>query len=375
MDINKEKEQKKLNFDLNQGIKGGKYSVLKVFHHPKKVKSFIEKKVVAPVYVRIKPTNACPHNCFYCVYNSKFSGIHPESNRKDMIPKQKIFEVLDDLKEMDVKAVTYSGGGEPLSYPWITDVLKKTLDFNISLSVITNGQLLNGKVAEILSQANWIRISLDYPDADTFSKIRGCPKEFFNQVKGNIKNFNKIKNAGCSLGINCVINEHNYNKVLAITEFCKELGVDNLRFAPLWKENFREYHKDIKDEAIRQINKAQELADQKIDIGSTYERYFNKTTGDNFRSYNKCYYMQIVPVIAADQNIYTCHNNAYEPKAKMGTIANKSFKEMWFSNEVDIFFKNFKHQEICTHECSNDEKNQILNEYLACADPHVVNFI
>lgn len=373
--MNSNKKHEKSIFDLNQGIKGGKYSILKVFHHPEKIRSLVKKKVTAPIYVRIKPTNVCPHNCFYCVYNWKFSGIHPDSNQHDIIPREKMMEILDDLKEMDVKAVTYSGGGEPLSYPWISEVLKKTLEYNIDLSIITNAQLLNGEVAEMLGQANWVRISLDYPNAEIFSKIRRCPKELFNQIRENIKNFKKIKDPRCSLGVNCVINEYNYDKILAITQFCKELGIDNLRFAPLWKNNFEEYHKKIKNEAIRQINKAKEFADDKIDIGSTYKRYFDKTTGTNLRPYNKCFYMQMVPVIAADQNIYTCHNNAYNSKGKIGTIKDKSFKTLWLSKETDDFFNHFKPQEICTHECSNDEKNKILNEYMACADPRVVNFI
>ena len=62
--------------------------------------------------------------------------------RKDILDKNKLFEILDDFKDLDVKAITYSGGGEPLLYPYITEVLKKTKDNGIDLSIITNGQLL-----------------------------------------------------------------------------------------------------------------------------------------------------------------------------------------------------------------------------------------
>lgn len=373
--MNKNEKNKNLGFELNQGILSGKYSVLKIFHHPEKIESFFKKNITSPVYVRIKPTNTCPHNCFYCIYNYEFSGIHPESKRTDMIPKEKMFEVLDDLNEMGVKAVTYSGGGEPLNYPWINEVLKKTLEYKIDLSVITNGQLLNNETSDILRQAKWIRISLDYPDMDTFSKIRGVPKKLFNQIKENIKHFNQIKKSSCSLGVNCVVNEHNYNKILDIVKLCEELGVDNFRVAPVWRKGYEEYHKKIKNEAIKQIKKARQNTKGNMEIGSTYERYFNGTSGNDVRPYSKCYYMQIVPVIAANQNVYACHNSAYDPEAKVGSIKNKSFKEMWFSNQTKEFFNKFDPQKICRHECSNDEKNKILNEYLACADPHVVNFI
>lgn len=366
---------KREGFDLNQGIKGGKYSILKIFHHPEKLNSFFTGKITAPLYVRIKPTNTCCHNCYYCVYNPWFSSIHKESNRSDTLPREKILEVLSDLKEMNVKAVTYSGGGEPLTYPHILEALKKTLDYRLNLSMITNAQLLKGEAAELLAQGNWIRVSLDYCDEETFSKIRGKSKELFPDVGENIKNFVKIKNSNCSLGVNCVVGEHNFNKLFDIAEFCKEIGVDNLRFAPVWEPNFEEYHSPFKEKALEEINKAKDLKDKNFDVGSTYERYFERTTGKGNRTYKRCFYMECVPVIAANQNVYTCHNNAYEPEGKVGSIKDKSFKELWFSEETAEFFKKFNPQEVCTHECSNDEKNRILNEWLACSDEKVVNYI
>ena len=180
--------------DFNQGIEGGKYSILKIFHHPKKLDSLLKKKITAPLYVRIKPTNKCSHNCFFCIYNPKFSSIHPESNRMDEIPLEKMMEILDNLEEMGVKAVTYSGGGEPLVHPNITEILEKTLKKKIRLSMITNGQKLEGKSAELLWNADWIRISLDYHNAKLFSKIRNKPKKDFYKVKNNILEFAKNKN-------------------------------------------------------------------------------------------------------------------------------------------------------------------------------------
>jgi radical SAM protein with 4Fe4S-binding SPASM domain len=373
--MNEKEKNKNLGFELNQGIGSGKYSVLKTFHHPQKLSSFLEKKVTAPIYVRIKPTNTCPHNCFYCIYRFEFSGIHPESVRTDMIPKEKMFEILDDLKAMGIKAVTFSGGGEPLHYPWINEVLKKVLDSKMDFSIITNGQLLHNEAAELLSQAKWIRVSLDYPDAETFSKIRGVPPTFFDQIKENIKKFGRMKNSNCSLGVNCVINEHNYDKVIKIVELCEELGIDNLRFAPVWKSSYEEYHKNIKDEALRQIEEARKNSPPGMEIGSTYGRYFDGSTGGSVRAYDRCYYMQIVPVIAANQNVYACHNSAYDPEARIGSIKDRSFKEMWFSRETEDFFNNFNPKKSCQHECSNDEKNKILNEFINCAHPDVVNFI
>ena len=48
---------------------------------------------------------------------------------------------------------------------------------------------------------------------------------------------------------------------------------------------------------------------------------------------------------------------------------------MWFSKEAEDFFRGFNPCEVCTHECSNDEKNQILNEFVDCEGEGVKEFI
>ena len=124
------------------------YETSKIFRHPYKLQSLLEGKVTAPIYVRVKPTNRCNHHCFYCAYDSN-SPI--KIDRTLEIPCEKMMEILADFKNMGVKAVTFSGGGEPLIYPHIEETMEKTLDYGIDLSIITNGQKLNNKRAELYS--------------------------------------------------------------------------------------------------------------------------------------------------------------------------------------------------------------------------------
>jgi MoaA/NifB/PqqE/SkfB family radical SAM enzyme len=106
-----------------------KYSDLKIVGFPDKLQSFRDGTITAPIYVRLKPINRCNHDCFFCVYaqsNRKeipatedgldhiISKMHEDMNEADVIPTRKMLEVLDDFKEIGVRAVTYSGGGETL---------------------------------------------------------------------------------------------------------------------------------------------------------------------------------------------------------------------------------------------------------------------
>jgi MoaA/NifB/PqqE/SkfB family radical SAM enzyme len=355
-------------------LKKGKYSKLKIVWHPEKLNSFITGIPTAPIYVRIKPTNRCDHNCFDCVYNADFSGIHTSMRKEDEIPREKILEILRDFKEMGIKSITYSGGGEPLVHPNIIEILKETLNSKINLSIITNGQNLKGEAAIILAKSNWVRVSANFCDEETFVKTRRVKPEFFYMIKDNIKNFSKIKDKDCSLQVNCVINEYNCNKVYDMVKFFKELGVENIKLAPQWSPNFFSYHEPFREKVIEQIEKAkQELESENFEIEESYRRYF-LTSGKNERDYTRCLFSQVLPVIGADLNVYFCHNKAYDNKGIIGSIKDKSFKEMWFSDETKKRFEEFNPKEECKHECTNDDKNKLYHEMIECSDKSVVDF-
>lgn len=352
----------------------GKYSKLKLFWHPDKVQSFAEGRITAPIYVRVKPTNICNHGCFFCVYHTDFSSIHENMEARDSIPPSKMEEILEDFQEMGVKAVTYSGGGEPLIYPYIIPAMERTLERNIDLSIITNGQMLNGKAAEVLGNAKWVRVSIDYCDEQTFEKSRRRPGRMFRQVVDNVEGFSKMRQKNCSLGVNYVIHAENFSRVYESARFLRDIGVDNVKFSPMWKPGFEEYHAPFRQDVIDQLSRARaDFSDESFLIVDTYGSYF-ETGGKSERKYTQCLFMQVVPVIGADSNVYFCHNKAYENTGLLGSIRDRRFKELWFSDESATKFREFNPQIWCKHECANDDKNLIYHEVLAARDKDVVNF-
>ena len=148
--------------------------------------------------------------------------------------------------------------------------------------------------------------------------------------------------------------------------------------------NFLEYHKEINHSVLSQIEKARErLSSDNFQVYDTYTKDF-KHCGLYQREYDKCMIMQTVPVIGADSNIYFCHDKAYAPEGILGSILNKSFKEVWFSEKAKERFKNFSAKAECQHHCANDTKNIItlkmieeldnLEKYKPKSDKHK-NFI
>jgi MoaA/NifB/PqqE/SkfB family radical SAM enzyme len=353
-----------------------KYNSLKPIWHRDKLKSFVDGKITAPIYIRIKPTNHCNHHCFYCAYDPDFDYILSERfKRQDEIPLEKMREILADLKEIGVKAVTFSGGGEPLIYPHIEETMEKILEYGIDLSIITNGQELRDKKAELLARAKWVRISLDASDSKTFAEIRRVSEDLFNQLIENIKNFSKIKNPSCEFGINFVVNHKNADKVYDSIKFFRDLGVNHIKITPLYTpDGFVEYHAPFKEEVIEQIKRAkQELTTDSFAVFDTYENDFSLSSTST-RGYKKCLMMQTVPVIAADSCVYFCHDKAYAESGILGSLKDQSLKDLWFSEEAAEIFKNFNPQKSCRHHCTADTRNMLMNDAIDCYGEHI-NFI
>jgi MoaA/NifB/PqqE/SkfB family radical SAM enzyme len=352
------------------------YSDMKIFKHHQKLMDLEKNIISGPIFLRVKPTNICNHNCYYCYFHNKdlekivFSRLKP----KDYIDWDIFKKAIIDFKDIGGKSITFSGGGEPMTYYKIYESIELSKNLGLDIGMITNGQKLNGKKADILKDSSWIRISFDGHNKELFKRTRGIKEENFKILIDNIKNFAESKNKNCELGINCVVHELNINYLYEIAELVKNLGVDNIKFAPMISKETEMYQIPFRYDTIKQIEKTKEnLSDNNFKVIDKYSDQFTLNIKNN-RTYTKCPLMQIGSIIAADSCIYTCHDKAYDPLGMIGNLKEKSFKDIWFSKETQKFFKDFNPINRCKHHCMYDSRNILINNYLDI-DENSVGFI
>ena len=60
------------------------YNELKIFRHLNRIGGLLQGERVAPIYVRIKPTNVCNQRCYYCAYSDDnlYDGRKVEESEK-----------------------------------------------------------------------------------------------------------------------------------------------------------------------------------------------------------------------------------------------------------------------------------------------------
>ena len=340
------------------------YSKFKIFNYPEKINSLpLKEQIRAPLHIRIKPTNVCAHNCWYCAYRSDNYQLGAEMKLKDYISKDKMDEIIDDCIEMDVKAITFSGGGDPFYYPYLLDTVKKLAQNNIKFAALTNGVNLKGELAEIFAKhATWLRISIDGWDDKSYAQYRNIKEGEFTKVINNLKAF-KLLDGNCYLGISIVVDKDNSAHIYDMLKTFYEIGVNSVKVsACLINDNIEEinaYHKPYLENTKKQIQKAiDEFSSEKYEILDAYYEITSRYKKD----YNWCPYLQINPVIGADRMVYACHDKAYTKDGALGSIEDQSFKDFWFSDKNKFFKVNPSKD--CNHHCMVNIQNKYLLDYL-----------
>lgn len=352
------------------------YTRMKIFHFKEKLDSLPQASdsILPPLQVRIKPTNACNHNCWYCAYRAENLQLGQDMNLKDCIPREKMLEIVDDLADMGVLSVTFSGGGDPFCYPHLRETAQRLAEKKIQFAALTNGSRLQGEVADVFSRhATWLRVSMDGWDDASYAEYRGCPEGEFSRVLANMEAFKKL-GGPCYLGVCLVVDNRNCSHVYDLIGRLHGAGVDSVKVSPCIVSNSgpenNRYHQPVFATVKEQTALAiAEFAGQDFEIFDSYHTQLETFA----KTYRWCPYLQISPVIGADLNVYSCHDKAYNVKeGLLGSIRDTGFKELWRSGK-DRFF-HIDPSAVCNHHCVVDASNRQIHEYLD-ADPDHLAFV
>jgi MoaA/NifB/PqqE/SkfB family radical SAM enzyme len=347
---------------------------MKIFHYKEKLDSLPREdpRILAPLHVRLKPTNVCNHRCWYCAYRNNVLQLGKDMVRREQIPEAKMMELVDDFIEMGVKAITFSGGGEPFCYPHLAKTAGRLADAGIKFASLTNGSLLHGEAAKVFAtRGSWVRVSIDGWDGKSYAEYRRVSEQEFGRVIGNLREFRKLSTS-CYIGAVIIVDNKNYRHVYNLISLFNEIGLNSVKVAPCFISNSSEenaaYHAPHFQQAKEQIERAiDEFRSDQFEIFDSYYDQLQTFT----KEYDWCPYLQIHPVVGADMNVYSCQDKAYNiDEGKLFSIQNNRFKTAWFENKSQ-FFK-VSPPRHCAHHCIVNEKNKMILDYLNLDQDHKV---
>lgn len=154
--------------DLEKNFTATDYKLLQ---HPDRLLE-IKKGIFKPITLELAPTNKCNLDCVFCSVKNR--------DKTQEIPFEELVPVLEQFRDLGLKNVEITGGGEPTLYPQINELIE-WIYWNTKwpIGLITNGttlEELEGIIPRNLDRLEWLRISLnslDYVDKIFIPKIQG----------------------------------------------------------------------------------------------------------------------------------------------------------------------------------------------------------
>ncbi len=347
------------------------YSNLKFLRYSDRLDALREGRLAAPVHVRIKPMNHCNHSCWFCAYRSDGLNLGEDIDLKDRIPDAKMFEITEDIIAMGVKAVTFSGGGEPLLYRALPDVINRLAEGGVRIGTLTNGANLKGRMADAFAEhGTWVRVSIDGWDDDSYAKARSIPSGHYTRLLDNMRAFAR-RDSKCVLGVSFIVGKDNYTKIYDFCAQMKDVGVNHVKLSGVVVGNDgpanNAYHRAIFQESCDQIARA---AQDLNGDGFTIIDHYHELDELFAKSYTSCPFMQFLTVIGADCTVYACQDKAYTESGTLGSIRDRSFRDFWFSEENRKRVYGLDPSKVCQHHCVAHGKNLVLTDLLNLDPDH-----
>lgn len=350
------------------------YSPLKVFHHRDRIDALRRGDQPSPAQVQLIITNRCNHNCRFCAYRMEGYPSNQLFHVKDEIAYPKVCELLDDCVEMGVGAIQITGGGEPTIHPEFTAICHGVLSRGLELAVVTNGNAISEAVMDLLTQAAWVRVSLDAGTPQTYQLIRHVSGNAYRKTWHNIMELVKAKHrvdGRVVIGVGFVVTRENFREVLMVTEAARDAGVDNIRLSAVFQSDGADYFDDIHPEAVELCRKAKAMETPTFRVFNNFDHRFEDLELAH-PDYQFCGVQNFDTYIGADLNVYRCCSTAYNRRGLIGSIKERRFHDLWESVEKRRSFAEFDARG-CPW-CMFNDKNRTI-AYAISTDPPHVNFV
>lgn len=176
-----------------------------------------------PIAIEIHPTAVCNHRCVHCSYKER-------NESRASLPKEVMDRLVESIIRMNIRAVYFSGGGEPTLYPGLSEYVQKLTAHNVECSILTNGSCFEEMgLIPLANRLNYIAVSVPGIDEAAFEAITGTKNlEKVLMLPGKIKAAHG--NRGPVIGSRIVLTNKNFKQVGDFLRIVKKSQFDYALF-------------------------------------------------------------------------------------------------------------------------------------------------
>jgi MoaA/NifB/PqqE/SkfB family radical SAM enzyme len=294
------------------------FSEFKILNHLDRVHAVLRGEIPPPVTLEIDPTNACIHNCVWCI-DARHRSDHPET-----LPREVALKAVEDAANMGVRSLVVKGGGEPLVYPHIDELLRTARENEMETGIITNGERILDHQDVIRETCTWLRISLDAGSKETHvATHRPKNPDAFDRIWQGVHAV--VDDVYC--GIIYIIHPATFHEMGVAARRAKEAGCKYIGFKRVVAE------KELFDTELYMSIDANYLFAKRQYEDQTFSvmgfRIYNFTKGVNAQPYEMCLGHHLVGILCADGGVYACCATRGRDAYRYGSIYEQSLSEIW----------------------------------------------
>ena len=344
----------------------------KIISNIDRVLELFETGITSPVLVEIDPSNACNHGCYFCIssYIHLPESKHLETYDRSVMSKDVLMSLCKDIVKMNVRAVNWTGGGEPT----VNSNLKYAIEYlgkhNVKMGMFTNGTLLDrfNLFETLVNNMSWVRFSIDAGNEKTYNTIRRPSKnQTWSKMINNLEKLISVNNK-IDIGLGFVITPDTYTGIIDFANKFKDYDVKYCQYKPEIVNRERENGVQRKKEFWQKIEpllkEAKNILGSKFQINDYKLEDLEVNTENYGRTYKKCLGSQISPAIGADGEVYVCTNHRGYKQYSYGNLNQNSFDIIWNNIQVknNIMHKidNVEKFKNCTQLCKPHESNKAI---------------
>ena len=328
------------------------YSPDKLLYHLGKLDTLKQNKKITPNLIELHLEAYCNDNCVFCSFRKDngtnrnmlklIDGESSNENKpigrpsdKSRIPFDVVMKLPKMMKECNIPACLFSGGGEPTIYPKFDEVLDEFIKHGIELALITNGtNLSESRINKIVDNFIWIRFSMDGSKQESHKLIHKTPNDDFERRVESIKkicSLKKQRNKDLTVGISFIITKDNIGDIEDSAKFYHGMGVDNIRFSYMFDESGNGGLTNSEIESVKErLSKLKDTYGEFIQGNKDRIDLYSKPNDD----FSTCYIQHFNWVIGADSMVYPCCIMTYHPSFVLADISKEKLTDIVNSDKV-----------------------------------------
>ncbi len=363
------------------------YGFGKWIHHPAQVQTLLQGQIyeVSPITAEFVPTLECNYACPKCTYTNWKNRTAEEKGLRFMDVTLMRY-LLDRLKSAGIKAVIWTGGGEPTLHPNLLKGMRYAKSLGLRNGLFTNGSLLTTDMIEELLYniaPNFIRISLNAPSAETHRRVH-CYRDsgnLFSRILETLEYIARNKMAretATAIGIGVLVRPGNIETLQEFGPLIQQLlspngrqsGIlDHIVFRPEVNYGGREKHQldpQSSDRARTIFRGSIRPALAGIHGFSPYfidERFDDLLVPQQAQA-PFCLAHPWRVSVAYDGKLYLCAEQNGNPDFCIGDLNTQDFRDIWYGKRRKAVIANLNngmYHNACPPICVLTYMNKVLN--------------